>query len=145
MKAKILCSSLAVALFLTAAVAKSGDPKKDIDDLRSKYAELFNQKQADQLATLYTEDAVIVTAGTATIQGRKNIHDYLSGAFSQGAGNLNIQSEGTQVGGNLAYDWGKFTDSTTTSGRYLVVLKKVGGKWLLAAESTFSDSPPTNK
>ena len=145
MKRKVMCASLAVVLCLTTAVAKSGDPQKDIADLRAKYAELFNQKQADQLAALYTDDAVIVTTGTETVQGRKNIHDYLAGAFAQGAGNLNIQSEGVQVAGNIAYDWGKFTDSTTTSGRYLVVLKKVGGKWLLAAESTFTGAPPAGK
>ncbi len=145
MKAKVIYASLAVALCLTAAAAKSGDWKKDIDNLRSQYAELFNQKQADKLADLYTEDAVLITTGTETIQGRKNIHDYLQQGFAQGAGNLNIQSEGMQSSGDLAYDWGKFTDSTTSNGHYLVVLKRAGGKWRLAAESTFAGGPPAGK
>ncbi|PYX93095.1 MAG: hypothetical protein DMG67_05190, partial [Acidobacteria bacterium] len=82
MKAKVICVCLAVALCLTAAVAKSGDWKKDVDNLRSQYAELFNQKQADKLADLYAEDAVLITTGTETIQGRKNIHDYLQQGFA---------------------------------------------------------------
>ncbi len=145
MKAKFICASLTIVLCLTAAAAKSGDWKKDIDNLRAQYAELFNQKQADQLAGLYTEDAVLITTGPETIQGRKNIHDYLQQGFAQGAGNLNIQSEGMQSSGDLAYDWGKFTDSTTNNGHYLVVLKKAGGKWRLAAESTFAGGPAAAK
>ena len=65
--------------------------------------------------------------------------------FAQGAGNLDIQSEGMQSSGDLAYDWGKFTDSTTNNGHYLVVLRKAGGKWRLAAESTFAGGPPASK
>lgn len=115
------------------------------------WAAAFNAGDADGMAAMYWEDAVLQPPGAPAVQGRAAIRESLAGdiAATKAAGlTMNIPEAGAvDVSGDLAYEAGTYsvTDAsgaTVDTGKYIGVFQKRDGKWLYIRDTWNSDNPP---
>jgi uncharacterized protein (TIGR02246 family) len=115
------------------------------------WADAYNAGDAERLASLYWEDAVVQPPGVPAAVGREAIRAFLAGdiAESKAAGlTLNLPDSGAiDVSGDLAYDAGGFTatdasGATVATGKFLTVFQKRDGKWLFLRDTWNSDTAP---
>jgi uncharacterized protein (TIGR02246 family) len=115
------------------------------------WAEAYNAGDAEKLAAMYWEDAVLQPPGAKAATGRAAIREFLAGdsAAARAAGlAINIPEAGTvDVSGDLAYEAGTFSvrdasGATVDTGKYIGVFQKRDGKWLYIRDTWNSDNPP---
>jgi uncharacterized protein (TIGR02246 family) len=115
------------------------------------WAEAYNAGDADKLAAMYWEDAVLLPPGAPAATGRTAIREFLAGdsAGTKAAGlKLNIPEAGAvDVSGDLAYEAGAFSvtdasNATVDTGKYIGVFQKRDGKWLYIRDTWNSDKAP---
>jgi uncharacterized protein (TIGR02246 family) len=142
---------LCIGLLLTPA-AMAG-PKEDVAAATAKWAQVFEQQNADKIATLYTKDGALWGTLSPTLRsGPEAIRAYFIGAF--GALPQIKVSFGDQlirVYGDTAINTGYYTISYTTDGvvksipaRYSFTFVKEGDEWLIADHHS-SQMPPTTR
>lgn len=123
---------------------KSSAQTKEIDAVRKAYQDAYNAKDAAKVADLYTDDATMATPG-GVAQGREQIRASLQKGIDAGETVAAITPTHTEVKGDLAFEEGTFQQKRgdqEVHGNYLVVLKKVGGQWKLAAHNSVVPGPP---
>ena len=118
----------------------SGDPA--IKAVADNYVKASLAGDAKAIAALYTEDAVEMPPNRELIKGRDAIEKYYTGLM--GGGKLSsftlthLESRGS---GDSGYDIGTYQQSmtppgatapVTETGKYAVILRKVGGAWKVA-------------
>ncbi len=115
------------------------------------WADAYNAGDADKLAAMYWEDAVLQPPGAPAATGRSAIREFLAAdsATTKAAGlTMNIPEAGAvDVSGDLAYEAGTFsvTDAagaTVDVGKYIGVFQKRDGKWLYIRDTWNSDKAP---
>lgn len=115
------------------------------------WAANFNAGDAEALAAMYWEDAVLQPPGAPSASGRDAIRQFMEGdiAAVHAAGlTMNIPEAGAvHVSGDLAYEAGTYsvTDasgSTVDTGKYLGVFQERDGKWLYIRDTWNSDGSP---
>ena len=85
------------------------------------------------------------------MHGRDTIREYLKAPLGHGVSDLAFVVTCTKQQGPIAWDVGTYrmtipqTDGTKKEdrGKYLSVWRRVGKKWLLAADAWSSDLPPS--
>ena len=143
---------VALVVVLAACVKKGDDDLTAINKVRDNWAAAWKSGNAANLAALYDENALHAGNHEASMQGSIALASAYGGQFAQVTPtNLVLNSEKTEVGGDIAYDYGTFQYSVTPknggapvsdSGRYLVVLKKQGdGTWKIVADMDNSATP----
>jgi uncharacterized protein (TIGR02246 family) len=145
----------AASLIALAGCQKPGeDTSADEAVIRASapaWADAFNAGDADKLAAMYWEDAVLQPPGVPSATGRAAIRDSLAGniAEARAAGlTMNIPHAGAvDVSGDLAYEAGEYsvTDAsgaTVDTGKYIGVFQKKDGKWLYIRDTWNSNSAP---
>lgn len=132
----------------TAASASNEDVTASIAKLRDAWVDAAKKKDAAAVASMYTDDAVLVGADAPLTTGRAAIQEAWSKFFPI-LTDLTVTSEKTESSGDLAYDYGSFTQHLSppnakpleTAGYYLVVFKKQSdGSWKIARH--LSTIPP---
>lgn len=115
------------------------------------WAASFNAGDAEALAAMYWDDAVLQPPGEPAATGTAAIRDSLAAgiAATKAAGlTMNIPEAGAvDISGDLAYEAGTYsvTDAagaTVDTGKYLGVFEKRDGKWLYIRDTWNSDGPP---
>jgi ketosteroid isomerase-like protein len=141
----LLFASLAIAQTgTTAKPPAAGKQPAGVVALRDAYVAAFNAKQADKVAALYAQNAVLLTP-QGTLDGREAIRGQAQKDFDQGISDLHVVS--TKSGGDATNQWeaGDFSQKSKTGemkGRYLVNLKMTGGKWMIVSLATVPTLPP---
>ena len=111
----------------------------------------YNAGDADGVANLYAEDAVLMPPGVPAITGRAAIKEFIAADIqtSQAAGLVFKVDEPTGIGVSGDLGWASGTDSVTDgsgarvdSGKYLAVYRRTEGKWKLIRDTWNSDAPP---
>jgi uncharacterized protein (TIGR02246 family) len=104
----------------------------------------YNAKDAAAVAALYTADAYYVSAHVVA-HGRPEIQAYFQRGIDAGGHIDTIQILASSQSGELAYTVGTYEATNAgqkVRGRNIVVVRKVGGRWLMAAhESVVADQP----
>ena len=137
---------------LAACVTKTDDDVTAVNGVRDAWAAAWKSGNAANLAALYDENALHAANHEASLQGTIALASSYGAQFGQVTPtNLVLNSDRTEVSGDLAYDFGTFQYSVTPknggapvsdSGRYLVVLKKqADGTWKIVADMDNSASP----
>ena len=152
---------MALSAFVLCACAKSGAPGADSSEagaaaadttngaasvakVRQAWADGAHNKDAALVARMYTDDAVLVGSDQPLASGRSAIQAALEKNFPISHG-LQINSENTDVSGDLAYDFGTYAQevqppggkATVVGGAYLVVLKRQSdGSWKIVRHVT---------
>jgi uncharacterized protein (TIGR02246 family) len=132
-----------------AAPANGAAARVQIERLRSDWIAAAERDDAATIAPMYVDDAVMVGSGTPPARGREAIQQALTQGFPMSR-NLRVTSHDLTVSGDVAYDYGEFSEeftpprgrAQTRTGHYVVVLKRQSdGNWKIVRHiSTFPSS-----
>jgi uncharacterized protein (TIGR02246 family) len=119
----------------------------------AQWAKLLQSKQIDQLAALYTADAVFLKPSGERITGRPAIRDLCKKIMDSFSSDFTFRSMTSDVSGNIAYDSGEYKESLVkisdktkadVQGNYLMIFKRQpDGTWLIAQQMWTLVTPPT--
>jgi uncharacterized protein (TIGR02246 family) len=147
--ALLLAASLALAPLAVQAQPRNAD-EKAIYDLVGKWNQMIAAKDLEGVVNLYAPDGLIMPAGSPAAQGHPALKQVWTGML--GLPGLKATLTPIQVdvasGKDMAVERGRYELTTsgpngpvTERGKYLVVWKKVGGDWKVAADMFSSDAP----
>ena len=131
-------------------VDKAADESAIRDGSRA-WAAAYNAGDADGVANLYTEDAVLMPPGAPAKFGRAAIREFIAAdsAAAKAAGVTLTIEHGDTVGmsGDLAWHAGPYSvydasGAVVDSGSYVEALQKVEGKWLTVRDIYNSEKAP---
>ena len=138
---KILIIAAALALYGCSNQPKT-DPKADkeaVEKIRDTFTEAFNANDPVKVASIYSENAVMMNNGQPTVQGRAAIAESNKKLFDQFKGRITLSPQNTKVSGDLAFDEGTFATVMTPKagggasiideGRYIVILQREADGW----------------
>jgi len=150
--AGVLCSIVALVVFSNGSSA--ADSAKEIAALQAvdlNWAKAYNAGNADAVASLYDENAVLLPPGAPEVSGRAAIKAFFAKdtAESQKAGitfTLGAKPAGG-VSGDMGWQSGTYvvkdkTAKVLETGKYLSVSMKKGGKWLYVRDTWNADGTP---
>jgi len=111
----------------------------EIKNQNDKWMEDYKRGDAVAIGSHYTEDAVSLPPHTGAVVGKESIIEYWKEAMHSGAKGLNIQTKEVESDGELACEIGETDligpdDDVTDRFHYMVVWRRVGGRWLIHRE-----------
>jgi ketosteroid isomerase-like protein len=125
-----------------------------VDSLAVLFERWVANGQADSIAGLYTEDAVLMPSGEPEISGRNAIRAAWTRWFALGKWSIDIRVANVTANGPLGVERGRYTMTITPApgsppgmpavadtGKYLVHLQKFGNRWLAVEDISNSDRP----
>lgn len=118
--------------------------KPALEGIAEEWKTFYNAGDASKVASLYTEDAYYLSAHILA-HGREAIKAYWQRGIAAGGHIDFIKPLATFSSGELGYSAGTYQATnagTTVDGRILLVLRKVKGKWLIAAHETVVRDQP---
>jgi uncharacterized protein (TIGR02246 family) len=130
---------VAGCLILGAAPAVAQD-KATIEKLNDAWTAAFNKGDAAAVAAMYTEDAYVPPPGAEIVKGRTSIEAFWRQAAQQMGDAKLTTLDVLPLGRSAAREIGTVTLKTKSqppqeiAGKYVVVWRKVGGKFKLATD-----------
>ncbi len=114
-----------------------------------EWARHWNAGDLDGVAAIYAEDAVYLPPHHETVHGRQAIREYLKAPLSHGVCDLAFDVTSIKQQGPIAWDVGTYRmtipqneDSKREDhGKYLTVWRRIGERWLIAADAWSTDLP----
>lgn len=139
----------------SAGLTADATPAQDraaIDSVRNQYAAAWRTGNAEQLASLYAPDALVLYPNQPRVVGRTAILAYFKAFFDEfGQDLFELTSEEIQVAGSWAFDRGTVRwrgvpraggNPVEDIGKYLVILQRQpDGSWKVARDMDNSDRP----
>ncbi len=132
-------------------------PPSSTDEIRDAYSsiceqftKLYNCSDAEGLASLYSEDAKILSPNMDFVEGKDAIQTFWQGALEMGVKSFRSEIIETESSGNLGYLVGKYTlygseNQQVDQGKYISVLKDIDGKWKVHRDIYNSSIPLEEK
>ncbi|HEX6623672.1 MAG TPA: DUF4440 domain-containing protein [Pyrinomonadaceae bacterium] len=116
----------------------------------SKFIGAFGKGDAAAVAALHAADARLLPHGGRPVEGVQNVEAFWAGLLKAGARLVQLQTLSVEERGELAYEVGDYIVTTRpqpgltaiNSGSYLVVWRRQGGEWKLAAAIWNTDKAP---
>lgn len=149
MKVFLKSTAVFLAVFLLGAslcaqpTAEGEDPqmKKEFQQRTEKWRQAYNSKDAQQLAPLYTTDAVYLSSHVEGLvaQGREQLIAYFQGGMDGGGHMDSIEVISVAMSCDLATLHCRYqatNSGVTVVGRNLLVLRRVQGAWLISTHMT---------
>ena len=103
------------------------------------------------IIALYAEDAVMWLPDTPEAKGREDIRKSYAGLLAANTvTGATLSNTHYQTSGNLSVGWGNFTltlspkgggNPVTLSGRFSVIARKAGGKWVYVVDHASAERP----
>jgi len=119
--------------------------KTEIEAANNEFEVLFSAADSIGVANLYTQDAKFMNNGAPAVTGKKNIQTTLSGIMKSGISSVNIQTIEVWGKENLLTEEGELSlfvdEDVVYQGKYIVLWKKVDGKWKLFRDIFNSNLP----
>ena len=155
-----LIGATAISLALGACTKSDKGAGADADSVKqaikadeTKWNQDFKAKDTEGLAGHYAEDAYLVAPGLKPADGSTAIRQVFATASTDPAFSVQFASDKIEVGGDVAYARGKFTEKytdqktgkvMTDSGSYLTVYKKQDDKsWKVVEDFVVADPDST--
>lgn len=144
-----------VAFAIFGAESKAADTAKEIAALEAvdqAWAKAYNTGNADGIAGLYDEQAVLLPPGSPAMKGRAAIKAFFAKdtAESQKAGVTFVldPKPAGGVSGDMGWQSGAYvvkdkSGKIVETGKYLSVSAKKGGKWLYVRDMWNADGAPS--
>jgi uncharacterized protein (TIGR02246 family) len=135
--ARIVLLAVALAFYASTGMAQT---KATIDKLNDAWAAAFNKGDAAAIAAMYTDDATVLPQGGPMVKGATAIKDLWAGVIKDFSDAKLTTVELHTMGEVMAYEIGTVTAKTKASppqdvaGKYIVVWKRSGTTWKLAAD-----------
>jgi uncharacterized protein (TIGR02246 family) len=113
-----------------------------IEAVNQKFGAAYNAHNAEAIAKLYTEQAIVFPPGQDMVKGREGIRKFWAGMIDSGIKFDSLDTVSVEKYDHTAREIGHFTLSiphaggppTQASGKYVVVWKLVKGAWLLDSD-----------
>jgi uncharacterized protein (TIGR02246 family) len=148
----VIAAAAAVALAAGGAYAQGNADTAAIAKTRSAFEKAAAAQDAAGVAKLFTADGVEMPPNAPAAKGRAAIEAWHK-AFAQQfmLHGMTITATETKVLGDAAYDIGTYKQSLMAmkgggmiedKGKYVVLLKKEGGNWMISHAIYNSDNPP---
>lgn len=147
----ILGAAVLATVAVTAQQKAAGGDEAAIAKSRAAYNSAIQAQDAAGIAKLYAPDGTEMPPNAPAVKGRAAIEKYHRDLAQQVMiHGSTITSTETRVSGNLAYDVGTYKQQvmpmsgggiTDDHGKYVVILRKDGGNWLIADAIYNSDIP----
>lgn len=104
------------------------------------YERAWQAKDPKALAELFAEDGFVLASGRPPVRGR----DAIRGAYANAGGALALRALAYSTEGSVGYVIGAFGRAVggEDSGKFVLALKKVGERWMIAADIDNSSRPP---
>ena len=122
--------------------------KADIQTVETAWATAQNAKDINALMAMYTDDAISMTDGAPSLNGKAAIQAYQEAEFAKAPAGLNstytvqdVYGDGetvTEVGTGVTKD---ASGAVVRTGKYVAIWKKMDGKYLCIREIYNSDAP----
>lgn|SRR5512147_168843 len=117
-----------------------------------EWAQHWNAGDLDKVVAIYAEDAVYQAPHHVAVHGRNAIQKYLQTPLRHGVSDLAFEVTYIKQQGPVAWDVGTYrmhvpqNDGTHKEdhGKYLTVWRRIGNRWLIAADAWSSDLPPSH-
>ena len=114
-----------------------------------EWARHWNAGDLDGVAAVYAEDAVYLPPHREAVHGREAIREYLKVPLSHGVSDLAFDVSYINQQGPIAWDVGTYRmtipqneeNEREDHGKYLTVWRRIGERWLIAADAWSSDLP----
>jgi uncharacterized protein (TIGR02246 family) len=120
---------------LVSAPAWAEDTRQAVEAGNRSLIAAVLRGDASAVADHYTENAQILAPGAPVATGRAAITEFWQGAIAAGIKDMTLETAEVESDGSLAYETGALglvsNDGVETIARYVVVWKRVDGKWLL--------------
>lgn len=122
-----------------------------IEKANIRFADEIRKGNAVSLASLYTEDAVLLPPNSEKVHGRKGTEEFWQGAISQlGLKAATLKTEELIGSGNTYTEVGSYTlkiqpkgqEPVEDKGKYVVVWKQTPDGWKLHRDIWNSSLPP---
>ena len=111
----------------------------------------YNAGDVNSLVALYAEDGVVCPPGAPASRGHAAMREYfpkdVAGSAAAGITLSSGSSSDVGVSGDLGWESGTFTatdksGATVDAGKFVTLLERRGGKWLIIRDIWNSDAPP---
>ena len=132
------------AIVLCAALAMAGPARAQtaatIQKLDDAWSAAFDNGDAAAVAAMYTQDAYALPAGHDMVKGRAAIAAFWKGTVTHLGNAKLVVVDVLPLGPRAAREIGTFSFETKTqppqpvTGKYVVVWRRIGNKWLLATD-----------
>ena len=146
---------LATTLFaVTACTAKAPDTAADVAKLKAaevQWFDMYNKGDADGIANLYADDAIVLAAGAPAAVGKAAIRTFIAadiaGAKAAGITDNGGELNGSGVSGDLGWVSGAYSltnaaGATVDHGKYTTVFQRTNGEWKIIRDTWNSDMAP---
>jgi uncharacterized protein (TIGR02246 family) len=115
------------------------DVRSLIASVNQKFMDAFSRLDAAGVAALYTEDTKLLPPGFPMMTGKEAVKSFWQGAMNSGVTEAKLETLELESQGNSASEIGRFTltvqlqgnETTTMTGKYVVVWKNQDGDWKL--------------
>src|SRR5262245_33162108 len=112
--------ALAAMLLLAACAQQSGHDtagdKAALDTTAGGWEKAYNEKNAEGVAALYSEDAQLLPPGAPVVNGRAAIRDFWANDIAAAGMPVTIKSDATEVGGDWAWRSGVWSSQDSNGG-----------------------------
>ena len=118
----------------------------EIEATNKEFATFIAATDSIGLSNLYTKDAKFMMTGAPSINGRNNVQSTMSSIMKSGITNADLKTIEVWGTVDLITEEGEYSlfagETKVDHGKYLVLWKKVDGKWKLHRDIFNSDIPP---
>lgn len=147
----MVCASIAWTVSEKETMFDLVNAKKEIEAANKEFIELFAKGDSVAVANFFTADAKSMGPNEPSHEGINKIQAVYQGYIDAGANKLALTTTGVWGTDKMLAEEGLFTFSDKDGkeldrGKYIVLWKKVDGKWKLFRDCYNSDLPvPTNQ
>jgi uncharacterized protein (TIGR02246 family) len=129
------------------AVTSANNEAPEMPDLATEWAADWSAKRLEHILTLYTPDAVFHTTEAGSFTGTVAIRELFQKALAANDPTIRMKRVKAEHSGDLGFESGEYEETLASkgktrhvSGHYLMVLRRISGRWLIA-EQTWTESP----
>ena len=130
---------------------QSGDAESSIKQANAAFATAMRTNDFDAITNTYTADATFMPPNMPAAHGQSAIRTAWTGFLGQfSSTDIMLTTDDVQQSGDLAAETGRYmvhvvpkgtTTPVTDSGKYVVVWKKIDGRWKIYRDIFNSDLP----
>ena len=111
-----LIYTLVLALFVSLTSAATASAESDIWINNKNWEIAFNSGDTDALASLYTEDAIVVPPSLEILDAQEEIKNYWANQYMEGTDNFQIQTINLRIHGDVIYQTAVWLATSTSNG-----------------------------